>query len=133
MRKGLINGPNGLEFRTLQAPRFPSVPRIVRDSSPISWIDEPAGDEFGQLTIGYYGGWAVQINTMIFNDRLVLADPRPLGQPWYGWCYQKGGAAALAALAWNPEEDGEPAGYKKAALSGRIAGERAPWWHPPMA
>lgn len=102
------------------------------EDSPIRWV-EPFTDNYGVTTIGYYGGWAVQIVVMIFNDRLVLAEPGLYGNPCFGWCYDKGGAAHLAALAWNPEIDGEPAGFKKAAIGGRYRAERASWWHPPMA
>lgn len=104
----------------------------ARADSPIRWV--PAFvDDYGVTTIGYYGGWAVQIDVMIFNDRLILAEPGEYGFRWYGWCYPKGGVAHLAALAWNPDIEGEPAGYKKAALGGRKAGERAPWWRVPLA
>lgn len=104
----------------------------ARSDSPIRWV--PAfTDDYGITTLGYYGGWAVAIQVMIFNERLVLAEPCLYGNPQYGWCYPKGGAAHLAALAWNPEIEGEPAGYKKAAIGGRVAGERAPWWKVPMA
>lgn len=100
-------------------------------SSPIRWV-KPKIDDYGVTTIGFYGGWAVQIDVMLFNDRLILADPHPPEERSYGWCYPKGGAAHLAALAWNPETEAEPAGYTKAARGGRTAGERAPWWHPPI-
>lgn len=103
----------------------------VPKSSPIRWC-EPFHDDYGVTTIGHYGGWAVQITVMIFNDRLILAEPGLHGSPIYGWCYDKGGAAHLAALAWNPETEGEPAGYKKAAIGGRLPGERAPWWRVPL-
>jgi len=103
-----------------------------RADSPISWV--PAfTDDYGVTTLGYWGGFAVQIQTMIFNDRLLLSETGTYGNPIYGWCYPKGGAAHLAALAWNPETENEPAGYKKAVIPGRPAGERALWWHPPMA
>lgn len=107
-------------------------------NGPIRWLDQPTRDEYGVTTIGYYGGWSLQIVVMIFNDRLALAEPWELGGYWYSWCFPKGGAAFLAALAWDPEVDGEPAGYIKAAALGldgkaRAAGQRAPWWLPVMA
>lgn len=105
---------------------------IMRPDSPIRWI-RPSTNMYGETTIGYYGGWAVKITAMIFNDRLVLSDESPLGGPRYGWCFPKGGAAHLAAAVWDPETEGEPAGYIAAKPGGRAPGERAPWWHPPMA
>lgn len=118
-------------FITSTQPRLLIATRLPE--SPIRWSSIIELDKWGSATIGYYGGWAVQINAMIFNDRLVLAEPGIYGSPCYGWCYPKGGAAHLAALAWDPETDGEPAGYKKAAIGGRQPGERAPWWIPVMA
>lgn len=74
---------------------------------------------YGETTIGYYGGWAVKIVAMIFNDRLVLSDESPFGGPRYGWCFPKGGAAHLAAMAWDPEiEGGRPATLRRS-----LAGE----------
>jgi len=102
------------------------------EGSPIRWVT-PSVDDYGVTTLGYYGGWSVQIAAMIFNDRLLLSEPGPCGGPCYGWCYDKGGAAHLAALAWNPDLEGEPAGYKAAKPGGRQPGERAPWWKVPMA
>lgn len=103
----------------------------VPKNSPIRWCD-PVVDDYGVTTLGYYGGWAMQIAVMIFNDRLLLAEPSIYGNPCYGWCYPKGGAAHLAALAWNPDIEGEPAGYIAAKPGGRQAGERAPWWRVPL-
>jgi hypothetical protein len=55
---------------------------------------------------------------MIYNDRLTVA---PLGD-WsgysHGWCYDKGGTAFLAALAWDPETQDMPVGWKKQATPG---------------
>lgn len=104
--------------------------------SPISWIDNPQPDTYGQTAVGHYGGWVVLIAAMGFNDRVILAEPD--GTPHYGWCFPKGGAAHLAALVWDPNADGEPLGHIKAVAAVhttnavRVAGEVAPWWHPPM-
>lgn len=111
-------------------------------NSPIHFLDKPTVDYLGQATIGYYGGWVVMINAMLANDRLCLKEPSRFPgheSPVYGWCYKKGGAAHLAALAWDPETAGEPPGHHNAVTSlllapneVRQAGERAEWWRPPM-
>jgi hypothetical protein len=103
--------------------------------SPIRWLERPEADEYGGVTLGHYGGWAVRVQTMIYNDRVCLA-PDEWGIH-YSWCFPKGGAAHLAVMVWNPDTEGEPAGYIKAAARytyrSRTAGERAPHWHPPLA
>lgn len=92
----------------------------------IELLDEPTTDGDGVLTIGQWGGWLVQIMPMLFNDRLVLTPASYVGAVYdYGWCYPKGGAALAAALTWNPDTEGEPAGYVKAVgWRTREAGER---------
>lgn len=70
-------------------------------------------DEYGTVTLGAWGGWLVQVMPMLFNDRLVLT---PICRPNvydYGWCFDKGGAAYLAAYVWDPDTQGEPDGFKK--------------------
>ena len=60
--------------------------------------------------------WIVSVTPMIFNDRIVLTHRNEY--PWFvtaGWCYDKGGAAHLAAAVWDPETQHEPVGYKKVA------------------
>lgn len=84
-----------------------------QQTTPIQWIN-PEVDDYGTVTVGRYGGWLVQIIPMIFNDRLVLTPLSCLGVYDFGWCYPKGGAAHLAALAWNPDAEGEPVGFIKA-------------------
>jgi hypothetical protein len=87
-------------------------------------LDRPIIDAYGVMTVAEYGGWFVQIMPMIFNDRVVLA---PIDRPMfldYGWCFPKGGAAALAVRAWDPDTEAEPAGYIKAVNGKRSAGER---------
>lgn len=92
----------------------------------IELLDTPTVDGHGAVTIGRWGGYLVQILPMIFNDRLVLT---PESFPYiydHGWCYPKGGAAHLAALAWDPGTEAEPAGYKKRATpGGRQPGDAA--------
>lgn len=131
---GITYGPNGDVFRRPGATLLPAIP--PNEDTPIRWLPKPQPDEWGQTIIGYYGGWAVTIKVMIFNDRLCLTELGPLGGDWYSWCYPKGGAAHLAALIWSPETQGEPIDYKKAAARAfgrpREAGERAPWWQVPL-
>lgn len=71
-------------------------------------------DEYGTITIKRVGDDVVQVMPMIYNDRIVIADA-PLSYR-HGWCYDKGGAAILAALVWDPETEDAPAGYKKQAF-----------------
>lgn len=87
--------------------------------------DTPTTDGYGTVTIGEWGGWLVQVVPMIFNDRLVLTPKTAQYVYDYGWCYDKGPAAYVAARAWNPETEGEPPGFKKAAAGGREAGQKA--------
>lgn len=93
----------------------------------IDMLELPTCDEYGTMTIGTWGGYHVQIMPMLFNDRLILT---PQTASWgydHGWCYPKGGSAYLAALVWDPQADGEPAGYKKRATAGlRQPGQTAP-------
>lgn len=90
-------------------------------------LDAPTVDAWGTVTIGRWGGWLVQVMPMIFNDRLVLTPEQFEGAFYdYGWCYPKGGAAHLAALAWDPATEAEPTGYIKAVgWRSRAAGEQA--------
>lgn len=62
----------------------------------------------------------VAVVPMIFNDRVLLMDASTwrIG-PIAAFCYDKGGAAMLAALAWEPAEAREPAGHKKVAFDAR--------------
>lgn len=67
--------------------------------------------------VGHYGDWMVSVAPMLFNDRVLLTHRN--GYPIFvsaGYCYDKGGSAALAALAWNPLQDDRPVGYKKVAF-----------------
>lgn len=66
--------------------------------------------------------WIVSVTPMIYNDRVVLSRlERDEWRTGYvaGFCYDKGGSAILAALAWDPEVDREPVGYKKVAADAR--------------
>ena len=90
----------------------------------ISFLIVPAPEPLTEVVIGHYGGWQLRIMAMIFNNRLIMTD----GSGFYdfGWCFPKGGAALLAALAWDPDTEAEPAGYIKRAHLGppRTAGLR---------
>jgi|SoimicMinimDraft_6_1059734.scaffolds.fasta_scaffold94756_1 hypothetical protein len=67
----------------------------------------------------------VRVIPMIFNDRLVIADRGHTFGYDHGWCYDKGGAAVLAALVWDPETQDAPVGWKKQATPGsRVAPTR---------
>lgn len=99
---------------------------MITPPSSIEWLDEPAVDDYGTVTIGEWGGYLIQIAPMLFNDRLVMTPKSCLGVYDHGWCYPKSGAAYLAALMWNPEHDAEPVGYiKRATPSQRRPGETA--------
>jgi hypothetical protein len=92
----------------------------------ITLRESPVVDEYGVVTFAEWDGWLIQTMPMIFNDRLVLTPKDNLGVYDFGWCFQKGAAAVLAALAWNPETEGEPVGFiKSIGLRARRAGERA--------
>lgn len=60
--------------------------------------------------------WIVSVHSMIVNDRVCLTSVDDYPLSWTAaWCYDKGGAAHLAAVLWDPDVDPEPVGYKKVA------------------
>lgn len=64
--------------------------------------------------------WVVSVTPMIFNDRVLLTHRREYPTLWVaGWCYDKGGAAFLAAMAWDPDTERAPVGFKKLAADRR--------------
>lgn len=64
--------------------------------------------------------WIVSVVPMLFNNRILLSRTDEYPTFWTaGWCYDKGPAAPLAAISWNPDIDREPAGYKKLAADSR--------------
>lgn len=64
--------------------------------------------------------WVVSVTPMIFNDRIVLTHVSEYPYAWTaGWCYDKGGAAFLAAHVYDPDTMQEPVGYKKLAADRR--------------
>lgn len=73
--------------------------------------------------------WFVMVVPMIFNDRIVFGPQsgRHVGYD-YGWCYDKGVAAIMAAMVWDPDVSGEPVGYKKAATGHRLRSADGVWY-----
>ncbi len=66
--------------------------------------------------------WIVSVTPMIFNDRVILTSWEQYPHEYTaGFCYDKGPAAVLAAMAWDPNVDHYPAGYKKIACDSRLA------------
>ncbi len=91
--------------------------------------DEFVSDGYGTLRIGEWGGWYVEIQKMIYNDRIVLSPTRlPLVYD-YGWCLHPG-FAVVAARAWNPQPEAEPPGFIKRIGARRWPGETAKGFHP---
>lgn len=78
---------------------------------------EPYFDEkIASLVIKESPEWIVSVTPMIFNDRVILTMRSEYPSGWTaGWCYDKGGAAILAAMAWDPNTEHSPVGYKKVA------------------
>ncbi len=87
--------------------------------SPIEWLTPPRVDGYGRITYGRWGGYLIEVLPMMYGERLVLT-PESCPQTYdYGWCYGRG-AALIAARAWDPETQAEPAWYVKAV---QIIGE----------
>lgn len=106
--------------------RFRSALGKLPEPSVITFREELDLDQWGTVTLGEWGGYLIQIMSMIFNDRLVLTPKTATWGHDFGWCYDKGGAAGLAALVWNPQTEGEPVGFKKRASAGvRQPGQQA--------
>lgn len=73
-------------------------------------------DKIQSLVVSETESWIVSVTPMIFNDRVLLTSKDEYPHTWTaGWCYDKGGAALLAAQAWDPETENEPVGFKKLA------------------
>lgn len=89
-------------------------------------LTDPDIDQFGHVTVAEFDGWIVKIVSLLANDRITLYPANEPYMPAYGWCYPKGLAAWIAARAWDPDTEGEPAGHVKATLPlRRQAGETA--------
>lgn len=87
----------------------------MRDLPAIGWSDELRG-----RVIKITEHWIVMVLPMIYNDRVVISNHEEWHRGWTaGWCYDKGGAAALAAELFDPETQREPVGFKKLAGDAR--------------
>lgn len=77
----------------------------------------------GSLVIKENDLWIVSVTPMIFNDRVLLTYRREYPTAYVsGWCYDKGGGAVLAAIAWDPDTEFRPVGFKKEAVDRRNGG-----------
>ena len=87
---------------------------------------EPGSTDANGYVFAIVGEEIIRIIPMIFNDRLTIGPLELDHQEFYhGWCYDKGGAAYLAASLWDPIAQDEPMGYKKKATPGhRVAPDR---------
>lgn len=64
--------------------------------------------------------WIVSVTPMLFNDRVCLTSHLEYPRTWTaGWCYDQNGSAFLAALAFDPESERQPVGFKKLAADHR--------------
>lgn len=74
-------------------------------------------------TLGYWGGYLVQVVRTAFDERLVLSPDEVRRGYDLAWCYPPGGARA-AAMTWDPGTDAEPAGFVRRAHlgAGRLPG-----------
>ncbi len=100
--------------------------KLLREAgvtTTITLFEEPAIDAYGAVTVGEWKGYLIQIIPMLYNDRVVMSPKRSPQVYDFGWCFDKGPAAYLAVAAWDPETQAEPAGYKKAVIAGREAGQ----------
>ncbi len=87
---------------------FPSTEELRWDPAIGSWIVKETDD------------WIVSVTPMIFNDRVLFTQRAEY--PNFctaGWCYDKGPAAILAAMAWDPDTQHSPVGHKKVAFDAR--------------
>lgn len=88
----------------------------------VSGIDDLVGHwnpGAGSFRIKEGDDWVISIMPMIFNDRVIFSYKDEYPNYSAGWCYDKGGAAALAAAAWDPDTQRKPVGYKKEAVDAR--------------
>lgn len=83
-------------------------------------IEPRIDDQMQSLVIKETDQWIISVTPMLFGDRILMThrDDYPYGYT-AGWCYDKGGAAVLAALVWDPDTDHSPVGYKKVACDRR--------------
>jgi len=82
--------------------------------------DFPFDPEIQSYVVKRCEEWIVSVTPMIYNDRVILSMKADYPWGWTaGWCYDKGGAAFLAALAWDPDTEDAPVGFKKLAGDAR--------------
>lgn len=82
-------------------------------------------DDHGTIWLGEWDHYIVQIQPMGMTNRLVMT---PMVSPYlydYGWDFHRGPDALEAALAWDPERQGEPDGFTRRIGSQRPAGQKA--------
>lgn len=83
--------------------------------SPGPWDDRVQAWEISRTE-----RWVVHVSPMLFNNRVYLSTPEQVPYFWTaGWCYDKGATAFLAAMAFDPEVDMDPPGFKKLAADER--------------
>jgi hypothetical protein len=84
-------------------------------------IAEPYFDEALQsLVVQENDDWIVSVTPMIVNDRVYLTHRSEYPySATAGFCYDKGGAAVLAAAVWDFENEPAPPGHKKVAFDAR--------------
>lgn len=76
--------------------------------------------ESGSYRIKEGEDWVVSVCPMFFNDRILFSYRDEYPRTYSAaWCFDKGGAAALAAAVWDPDTEREPVGYKKVAIDAR--------------
>lgn len=75
--------------------------------------------------------WMVSVAPQLFYDHLFLTHVSQWPREWVaGWAYEQGTAARVAAEAWDPSVDAEPAGYLRVIADARgswIPGETLTW------
>lgn len=77
-------------------------------------------DQIKSVVLREAPGYLVSVVPQIFNDRVCLTTHDDYPHGWTAaWCYPKGGAAVVAALIWDPEQDPSPVGYLKVAGDAR--------------
>ena len=80
---------------------------------PENMRDRISVTEEGFVRCGETATHYIDVLPMLFNDRIVTTNKSMPSTYDRYWCYRKGGAALIAALAWDGSEDTEPVGWKK--------------------
>jgi hypothetical protein len=84
-------------------------------------------NERGTVTVKETATHLVEVLPMIYNFRLVLTPKANPDSYDAGWCYFGTGSDSftrcyLAALAFDPDTEADPAGYDKALQHRRVDG-----------